>query len=135
MTNDTRLDRTAVAALVGWSDPNHVNVARRRTRAGTASVPFPEPDSETLLEKRVNRQTHEDWWFPATIERYIIARRSTRSRARKVDPAMAERIRVLRTVDKYSVERIAVMTRVSKATVSRVLNSQPPQENDHGNRS
>lgn len=123
MTNDTRLDRAAVAARVGWSDPNHVNVARRRTRAGTASVPFPEPDSTTPIVTRVNRQTHEEWWYPATIERYITARRSTRSRARKVDPAMAERIRLLRSVDKYSVERIAVMTRVSKATVSRVLNA------------
>ena len=125
-----RLDRAAVAARVGWSDPNHVNVARRRTHAGTASVPFPEPDVSTPIEKRVNRQTHEEWWYPATIDRYITARRGSRSRARKIGPELAARIRALR-VDSLSVGDIAIELRVSKATVSRVLNT-PQKEDDHG---
>lgn len=114
---DAKLFKADVAKILGWSDGNHVSVARLRTRAGTAIVPFPDPDGTHPWVNGRELPT----WRRSTIERYQADIQAAGGRARPVTHEMVERMRRLRDIDHLSYEEIGAKLGVGKTTVHRHL--------------
>jgi predicted DNA-binding transcriptional regulator AlpA len=110
-STDELLDKAGVAALLKWSSPNHVDVNQHRTRAGTASVPFPEPvnPGQPVASHR---------WRKADIEAYR-ARRGPTGGSRIVTPELVAKVTELYS-DNMSLDEIAAQTGVSRSTAWRV---------------
>lgn len=111
------LTRAQVATTVGWINPDNVDVAVSRTRAGTAKVPFPEPAGCAVPPDTTSGYPERFWWR-ATIEHYRDQLRRFAPRS-AVTPGLVAAVR-RRIADGERQSQIATDLHLGRATVSRI---------------
>lgn len=118
------LTRSQVAELIGWRNPDNVDVAISRTRAGTARVPFPEPAG---LAPRPGASGYaERFWWRSVIEEHRDRLKRFAPRL-PVTPELVAAVR-RRLAAKMPQFEIADELGTSRATVSRIATGKIDEE-------